>query len=984
MMSVTRDSWHSLIISVLAACGVAACSDSEQKPTDAASRGGSAGALDGGGGTGAAAGAAGTSATGGTGGDTPTACTTGSNGVADVAWVDGPCDSAPGTTSFETAEFCVSLAPDSQTVTALKPKTEPGFDFTPADRLSTRFQPGYMHLGDVTLRWRMAGSGSWQSISTSSSRAPVTAIAASGDVKASANLAPVLPAVPLTVIRSWASEGGRLAMRIELKNESASSIEVGALGLPMIFNNVISNRSLDQAHEVCSFADPYIGRDAGYLQVTRLNGHGPALLVLPEGGTPFEAYNPIMNPPSPDRPNEPTSIFTDLTIRGQPFEGFHEWLIHSNAYADNEWSGVQPWNAPTSVTLGTGESRTYGLQFVLSDQIRTIENVLAENRRPLAVGIPGYILPMDIEAKLFLNYPAPVSSITVEPAAAIDVIENEPTANCWRAYTLQGKTWGRSRLTVTYDDGTVQTIHYTVIKPAAEVVADMGTFLTTQAWFVDSSDPFGRSPSVMTYDREDNAIVTQWHQAWVCGLGDDGGATWLAGAMKLFGQPNAEQVSKYQQFVDGPIWGGLQYSEGSLMYGVKRTLFYYEPASPPQGYSYDPSVAWTNPNGTRYWGAWDRAHTLEVPRSYNYPHVAALYWVMYRLARNNEGLVSNHSWDWYLDHAYRTSVAMTTIGDEYSRFGLMDGSVFLEILKDLKREGKTQEAADLESRMRSRADLWRTQAYPFGSEMAWDSTGQEEVYAWTKHFGYDDKAQVCLDAILGYMPTVPHWGYNGSARRFWDFKYGGAKIDRLERMLHHYGSSLNAIPVLSEYRDHPDDFYLLRIGYGGMMGSLSNIDQEGFPSMAFHSFADTMKWDARTGDYGLNFFGHAFNTATYLINHSEFGWQALGGNVSVDADTVRLTPLDSFRKRVFIAPLGLWMTLDAGKFQEVEFNAATGAVRVALAARDSHTPAARLRVEQPALLQGVGSYTVSGSFSLEREAYVVPLSSAATWVDLSD
>lgn len=915
---------------------------------------------------------------------TPGACSGGSDLPADLEWVDGRCSAASGSIGFETAQFCVSVSADSQTLTALQPKSESGFDFTPTDRLRRRSGPGYMHLGDLTLRWRMAGGSRWQNVTTSASRSPVTSLATSGEVKAAADLAPVLPDVPLTVIRSWAVEGGRLVMRVELKNDTALPVEVGALGLPMIFNNIITGRSLEDAHTACVFADPYMGKDAGYLQVTRLNGKAPALLVLPEAGTAFEAYNPILNPSGRSTPADPASMFTDLTPRQQPFEGFHEWLVHSSAYAENEWRGVAPWNEPTGVTLSPGESRTYGLRFVLADEIRKIENVLAENRRPLAIGIPGYILPMDVEAKLFLNYAAAVANIAVHPAGSLDVIEETPTENCWKAYALRGKSWGRARLTITYDDGTVQTIHYTVTKPAAEAVADMGRFLTTRAWFEDPDDPFGRSPSVMTYDREEERVVSQWHQAWVAGLGDDGGAAWLAGAMKLLGQPDPVQVDKYERFVDGPIWGGLQYSEGSLAYGVKRTLFYYEPDNPPQGFVYDPDVAWQNPDGSTYWGAWNRAHTLEVPRSYNYPHVAALYWVMYRLARNYEGLVSNHSWQWYLDHAYRTSVAMTTIGNAYARYGLMDGSVFVEILKDLQREGMTREAADLESRMKDRADLWRRQAYPFGSEMAWDSTGQEEVYAWTSYFGYADKARVCLDAILGYMPTVPHWGYNGCARRFWDFLYGGAKIKRLERMLHHYGSALNAIPVLSEYRKRPEDFYLLRVGYGGMMGSLANIDQEGFPSMAFHSFPDTMKWDPRTGDYGLNFFGHSFNAATYLLSHPEFGWLAFGGNVAVDGDVVRVTPLDAFRRRVYLAPLGLWITLDAGRFEQVELDIKTHRVRAALAPGDDHTPAARLRIEQPAPSPAIGSYTVSGSFSRQRGAYVVPLGSGPTWVDLSE
>jgi hypothetical protein len=49
-----------------------------------------------------------------------------------------------------------------------------------------------------------------------------------------------------------------------------------------------------------------------------------------------------------------------------------------------------------------------------------------------------------------------------------------------------------------------------------------------------------------------------------------------------------------------------------------------------------------------------------------------------------------------------------------------------------------------------------------------------------------------------------------------------AKVRRIERQLHHYGSGLNAIPVPSEYRDDPDDLYLLRIGLAGQMGAIAN------------------------------------------------------------------------------------------------------------------------------------------------------------------
>jgi hypothetical protein len=503
----------------------------------------------------------------------------------------------------------------------------------------------------------------------------------------------------------------------------------------------------------------------------------------------------------------------------------------------------------------------------------------------------------------------------------------------------------------------------------------MGHFLTTTDWYVDPQDPFHRSPSVMTYDREANQIVMQDSRAWIAGLGDEGGGgAWLAAIMKELVQPNKEELDKVQQFVDGVLWGGLQYKDGPQQYGVRKSLFYYQPDEMPAGY-YRSDFDWTS------WTSWNKKASEQVDRSYDYPHVAAAYWVLYGLARNHQGLVTNHPWDWYLSHAYETSIAMTHFAADLGVFGQMEGDIFLKILSDLKREGWKEQADNLEAKMRARTDRWRKEAYPFGSEMPWDSTGQEEVYAWTKYFGYEDKAEVTLNAILGYDPAIPHWGYNGSARRYWDFIFA-AKDRRLERQLHHYGSGLNAIPVLSEYREHPDDFYLLRVGYGGTMGALTDIDQEGFASAAFHGFPDMLKPDPLSGDYGPNFFGHAWNTATYIVDHPQFGWLAFGGNIKAEGHIVKVTPLDSYRTRVYLASLGLWLTLDAGTFESVEVNSKTGEVRLGFSAATAFTASARLHIEQPGRVKA-GTYRPVKTLVSERDDWIVPLAQGITWIELA-
>ena len=85
----------------------------------------------------------------------------------------------------------------------------------------------------------------------------------------------------------------------------------------------------------------------------------------------------------------------DRTPRTQTSEGIFEWMPHTQAYAENEWTNAQPWNAPTMATLQPGESRTYGLQLLISPGNSGGREYLVKAGRPAAVGIPGYVAPMD-------------------------------------------------------------------------------------------------------------------------------------------------------------------------------------------------------------------------------------------------------------------------------------------------------------------------------------------------------------------------------------------------------------------------------------------------------------------------------------------------------------------------------------------------------------------------------------------------------------
>ncbi|HLK55891.1 MAG TPA: DUF5695 domain-containing protein, partial [Chthonomonadaceae bacterium] len=855
---------------------------------------------------------------------------------------------AKGIEKVDVGPFTLSLLKATQTAAALSPKGTT-FDFTPGDRLSGRLGDGYYHLGDFTLRARSAGKA-WVLVSSATSDREKIKPVREEEALAAADLTPTLNAeCPVSVVRAWTAANGTLALRFRLTNRTQQPVEIGAFGAAMVFNNLISGRSLDDTHDRCAFADPYIGGEAGYLQVTRLNGQGPALLVLPEKGTSFEAYRPLYDDPTP----------RDVT-----FEGFYEWMTQTKAYAESDWRQAQPWNAPTSRTLQPGESITYGYRFVLAPTIKEIEPTLMAERRPVVVGAPGYVVATDQTARLFVHASSVVEAVAVEPAGAVQVKPDaRQTANGWRGYTLMGKQPGRCRLTLTYADGLHQELHYIVTPPEMEQVRRLGAFHAAKQWFTDPTDPFSRTYSFLPFNRETGQMVVQHSHTWFSGLSDEiGVGASVAMAMKNLGQPNPDEIALLEKYVSNTLWGHVQNPD----YSVRASLFFYEPSAVP---NYRYTVR----------GGWDKARTETTWRSFNYPHVAAVYWALYHLSRDYTGLTKAQTWDWYLEHAYRTALAIRQFAPGYAEVGLMVGSVFPEIVRDLRREGWNEKADALEAYMKQRETRWVGLRYPFGSEMPWDSTGQEEIYTWCRYFGADDKAQVTLDAILGYMPTLPNWAYNGAGRRYFDAPVNGTRWQQIVRMTNHYGSTINSIPVLDAYRRSPDDLYLLRVGYAGMDQVLANIDKDGFGSYGFDADPAILQFDPYTADYGIAFYGYARNAGSYVLHHPEFGWLGFGCKVQEAKGQIHILPRDGFRKRVFLAPLHLWLTLDAGTFESVAFDLKAHTVQVTLSPASRWTPTAHLRVETISNGQKV---VTTPLLPTERGAYTIPLSEKPTTLRL--
>jgi hypothetical protein len=808
-------------------------------------------------------------------------------------------------------------------------------DLTPDDISFERDAPGWSRLGDLTLRWR-CGRENWRMARTAD-RKQAAAILPRGDAIATVDATPLcIDPGPLRITRSWQEDRGALVLVIEVANGGAEPVELGGVGLAMVFNTIFNvpvhppDGDHVTIHEARFYVHPALARDSGYVQVVRVNGCGPVLVIVPEQHTPLEAWRPISEHPA---------------RRWVEFEGFHDWCVHSLAWAETEWQRAhgRQWNEPTSRTLGPGETARFGFRFVVAPGLDRVEDTLIEQALPVAIGIPGYVVSVDESAELFVRGPA-IESVSCTPPGTI-AVERLGTAEdpAWTKLRVRGSAEGTARLTLDHAGGRRHEIHYRVIAPSREVVRRLARFHVERQWRQAADDPFGRHAAFMPFDRETDRMLVEHQKDFIVGLSDEPGAgATLLMAMKNLMQPDAAEVNLLERYAEETLWKNLQNED----YSVRAAL---------------------------HWGGdWNEARSRTTWRAYNYPHQAAIYWALHRLARDHEGLVRRHSAKWYLQQACRTGLAMKTFcgpgtGDghvhQLDQWGLMVGSVFREILLDLRRAGLATEADEFEAYMRSRADVWSTRRYPFGSEMPWGPTGQEEIYTWCDHFGMREKAEATIDTILAGVPLAPSWGYNGSMHFYFAaLTYG--KWSRVERELHWYLSSLSAIPTLQEWRQHPQRLGLLRRGHAGSVGVLTNIDARGHGSMSFHASPDLLEWDPYTGDYGVHFYGYCQTAAAYVAHDPRFGWLCFGGRVEHRDDMLTVHPTDAFRRRVYLGPAGMAVTVDAGVIDRVVFDLRQRRGEVWLAPASAHSPRAFVTLVGGTITMEPGFATGAGRCSV--------------------
>ena len=907
-----------------------------------------------------------------------------------------------------------------------------GYSFVPMLNPGSAL-PLVQHLGDVTLRVRKLSptstapppSSEWQFLASAWGpfTAEATQLPPASDEYLAHDITKLVEAAgssksPLRVRRSYLKPSQQqpgLGMQITLTNVDAhDAVEIGGFGFSFP-----------------SFSDVHIGGAHGWVEWMRvlisknLTVEGQCMIATPlNGNTKLENWRPMFE------------------FGG----GGYEWSVHTAAWAD-EWernvqwpflymteqlnaTGLWPnpkspwpgwgdggatvrvnmtrdthWNQPTSKVLQPNESVTYGLRLAAcKGGPRTRDEALLSMNAPVMNGVPGYTIATDM-SNASLDVTLPISSMSVKGvvSSAPSVLTagtpyKLPTSNVYRI-PVNGASRGRSRLEVTLSDGTIAVAHYLVLPSLPLQITRVAKHWSEVAWLPkDYPDPFGRGASVLPWDREDLRHRFDDGRAYDVGLSDDAGAANNLGlATSQAYSPFASAVAKLDEYVEYTLYGtkpktakqplkSLQYPHPNN--GVRMTLYYYNQSYFP--YNYTEKAECGVVAGLNYNWCMTEHQANATYRGFNYPHQIAVWYSLYRVARNHPKIRTTRSWEYYLERA-----ANTTIRLGYARIGYMDGTVTREVLRSVLEEAKEAKGSGLWTLLgqhilageKSRADYFVTAPNPYGSEFSYDTTGQEEVVVWLLYFNHDSAANRTIEHILQYMRPLPNWAYNGGAQAG-DVANGGkwlvtAGTGYGDSGKMHYRAGLNAIPLIEWYRRHPDDITTLEIAIGAQSGQMSNIDKTGAPAIYFHDYPHIMEHDAYSGDYGLGFFGSSLEACSTFVVHPSRGPLCFLCNLGVEEKkdgtvSYSIEPRDSYRQRVYLEPLGLYLQADSGTFEKVSLKMSEKRIEVTFAAVTEQTyTTLRLRADKlvvpPSSRPGSNFKVLSPKgVPMHRAAYEIP------------
>jgi Family of unknown function (DUF5695) len=755
----------------------------------------------------------------------------------------------------------------------------------------------------------------------------------------------------LTADESFKLNGDVLEWTMKISNQTAQSLEIGDLALPMnMAEGTPQGRNEIYTQKLIRHSS--IGGNGSWVYWQRANADGPFLVMVPQGKTKIEYAGAVAGAPA----NVIQGQAGAGQIAGGARAGFtpfiHAAVSSVRPIAQGKEAGrAEPWLLPiSSLTLApkgsTGDSVTYTFHFAWAKDFNDVREVLYREGSIDVNVVPGLTLPIDQPALFSLRTKNKINSVDPEFSDKTQVKFVADKGDGIKVYQAKFSKLGENKLTVKYGDGQWSAIQFFITEPLETVIKKRSAFLVNSMQHNDSTKPWYGSYG--DWDQEHKILRDPENRdrlsPWLTDSSDDAGnarPAYVASKNLFF--PNQSEIDSVERYIKFYLFNGHRWDEGTggmqmtekepYPYGIYGTFdnwWQHRAASnaPPATYEA------TNANRQR---DWTRLHQEHLWRIYDYPHIMLMYFRMYQIAKEYPTMVHYANADEYLMLAYHTSVAYWVVPTKIENWRAdevptMNEAFLPELISALDREGKKTESEKLAGLWNAKVEHYvntRTRPNLFGSEFAFDSTGYESTGSMA-HYAVDHASQ---SGSL-YTPA--------QAKEFLEFQLRLNIGDRgnLENTYFELGSDYRGgLNYLLSYMSQmggwgvldyglyfaKDPATYLRLGYASSLSSWALVnsgtaesgygywwpgkENDGATGGGFNPEPMGSGWIGKAVPRGawyysaeedVGYCGALRTHATIITKDPIFGEYAYGGELTRKGDTISVIPRDGLRARIHI------------------------------------------------------------------------------------
>ena len=782
-----------------------------------------------------------------------------------------------------------------------------------------------------------------------------------------------------------------LLRTITVKNVSDQFIEFGDMGLPMPWNNKYNSRtaSYNDRMMVHNFA----GADSGYTQIVRPSGEGNYLIFapVPASGARIEYVEYVQS-----RSNfqgvtgyRANSVYGGL---GGDDGGWQPGLNILYQHAQNVYAGnggaYMPVSTFTSKVLAPGEEMTYQYKYFAvragdnspqdsasspnnasdseSEREANMRSILYRNGMMDMVALPSFSTFLNMKTKLDLHYDD--SRITDVRLDIMCVHENDPydlahIPNTGSPYNVSNSRGGRGL----HDAPENAAYERSVSTPTKVVDARGETHYVYELGF----DCIGNNSVGVSYKLDGVQKYTECEFSVMPEISSvvDSHAAFNYGNRVTSGTYTGQYLeytmhgAASSNTASADDWG---WDQGNFM--AIKNLLRPNQAEISSLESLHIDLYWGRPLVNHSTYAVSNGFNGSGSRVFTHQMAATSFFTMYQILKTYPDLNYRQGYDarWYLNIAYniynRTVVTSTSTG--------YYGEQFIEpLIAALRAEGMTTEANTLQARFTGTSSgkgyTMATAAYPYGSEFAFDNTGEEGAYFSAKALRTFSPSHTAYDRAYQNM-LLAEWKTRAcrGIQPIW-FHYSNVVFIGGEGWWNSQYTTPLAAAIMDDYIRFQDNGYsdderawAERLNYAAKLSAFSHVNMGQIASTAigniswrYNAFKGRFGamnvndqngnriqyngWNDFSGEADENLYGSLLRLSSDVVTDPIFGLYGYGCEVSDNGDSYVVQPLDGIGKKINLLNEEIYLDFDrdevvsatigkSGHFMTFELNNQTG------------------------------------------------------------